>query len=58
MPRKVEEHRCESVEAAWEEEVQRRVRQIDSGEVTTVPWEEVRAKAYARFQARILLLKE
>jgi hypothetical protein len=28
------------------------VRQIDSGEVKTVPWEEVRAKAYARLHER------
>jgi putative addiction module component (TIGR02574 family) len=38
----------EGIEAAWAEEVERRVRQIDSGEVTTIPWEEVRAKLYAR----------
>lgn len=38
----------EEVQAAWAEEIERRVRQIDSGEVTTIPWEEVRAKAYAR----------
>jgi putative addiction module component (TIGR02574 family) len=38
----------EGVEAAWAEEIERRVRQIDSGEVTTIPWEEVRAKLFAR----------
>ena len=38
----------EGVEVAWAEEIERRVRQIDSGEVTTIPWEEVRAKLYAR----------
>lgn len=36
------------VEAAWAEEVERRVRQIETGEVRTIPWEEVRAKLYAR----------
>jgi putative addiction module component (TIGR02574 family) len=36
------------VEAAWSEEIERRVRQIDAGEVTTIPWEDVRAKLYAR----------
>jgi putative addiction module component (TIGR02574 family) len=36
------------LEAAWAEEIERRVRQIDSGEVKTIPWEEVRAKLYAR----------
>jgi putative addiction module component (TIGR02574 family) len=29
------------VEQAWQEEVQRRLRQIDRGEVKTIPWEEV-----------------
>ncbi len=38
----------EGVEAAWANEVERRVRQIDSAEVTTIPWEEVRAKLFAR----------
>lgn len=42
----------EGVEAAWAEEVERRVRQIDSGEVKTIPWEEVRAKLYARVHGR------
>ena len=32
------------VEAAWAEEIERRVRQLDSGEVKTIPWEEVRAR--------------
>ena len=38
----------ENVEAAWAEEIERRVRQIDSGEVETVPCEQVRAELYAR----------
>jgi putative addiction module component (TIGR02574 family) len=38
----------EGVEAAWAEEIERRIRQIDSGEVTTIPWEEVRARLFAR----------
>jgi putative addiction module component (TIGR02574 family) len=42
----------EGVEAAWAEEVERRVRQIESGEVETIPWEEVRAKLHARLHAR------
>lgn len=42
----------EDVEAAWSEEIERRVRQLDSGEVKTIPWEEVRAKLYARLHAR------
>ena len=42
----------EGVEAAWSEEIERRVRQIDSGEVRTIPWDEVRAKLYARLHDR------
>jgi putative addiction module component (TIGR02574 family) len=38
----------EDVEAAWSEEIERRIRQIDSGEVKTIPWEDVRAKLHAR----------
>jgi putative addiction module component (TIGR02574 family) len=38
----------EGVEAAWAEEIERRVRQIDSGEIKTIPWEQVRANLYAR----------
>jgi len=38
----------EDVEAAWAEEIERRVRQLDSGEVKTIPWEQVRANLYAR----------
>ena len=38
----------EGVEAAWAEEVERRVRQIEVGEVQTIPWDEVRAKLRAR----------
>jgi len=42
----------EGVEAAWAEEIERRVRQLDSGEVQTIPWEKVRAKLYARLHDR------
>jgi putative addiction module component (TIGR02574 family) len=42
----------EGVEAAWAEEIERRVRQIDSGEVKTIPWGDVRAKLYARLHDR------
>ena len=40
------------VEVAWAEEVERRVRQLDSGEVKTIPWAEVRAKLHAHLNAR------
>jgi putative addiction module component (TIGR02574 family) len=42
----------EGVEAAWAEEIERRIRQIDSGEVATIPWEEVRAKLHARLHGQ------
>ena len=36
------------VEKAWAEEVERRVRQLDAGEVETIPWEKVREELFAR----------
>ena len=36
------------VEAAWAEEVERRVRQVDAGEVEMIPWEQVRAELFSR----------
>lgn len=36
------------VEAAWAEEIERRVRQIDSGEVKLIPWQQVRAELFNR----------
>ena len=38
----------EGVEAAWAQEIERRVREIDTGDVKTIPWSEVRAKLHAR----------
>jgi putative addiction module component (TIGR02574 family) len=38
----------ENVEAAWAEEVERRVREIESGTVETIPWEQVRAELFSR----------
>lgn len=32
------------VELAWQEEIQRRLQQIDRGEVKTIPWEEVQRR--------------
>jgi len=42
----------DDVEAAWAEEIERRVREIDSGKVKTIPWSEVRAKLYARLREK------
>lgn len=32
------------VEKAWQEEVQRRLEQVERGEVKTIPWEEVQRR--------------
>ena len=40
------------VEAAWRQEVAARVAALDAGEVETIPWEEVRARLYARLSER------
>jgi putative addiction module component (TIGR02574 family) len=34
------------VEAAWSEEVARRVAELDAATVDTIPWEEVRAELF------------
>ena len=38
----------EGVEEAWRVEIERRMAELDSGAVETVPWEEVRARLYRR----------
>lgn len=37
----------EDTEAAWQEEIARRLREVESGKVRTVPWDEVRRKGRA-----------
>jgi putative addiction module component (TIGR02574 family) len=39
----------DNVEAAWAEEVERRIREVDTGQVKTIPWEQVRAELFGRF---------
>jgi putative addiction module component (TIGR02574 family) len=34
---------CPEIEAAWAAEAERRWQEIESGQVKTIPWEEVRA---------------
>ena len=34
----------EGVQAAWDEEVKRRIEELDSGSAKTIPWEEVRER--------------
>ena len=38
----------EGVEDAWRLEIERRMAELDSGAVQTVPWEELRARLYRR----------
>jgi putative addiction module component (TIGR02574 family) len=38
----------EDVDAAWEIEIERRMRQIDTGEVEMIPWETVMANLRAK----------
>ena len=43
--------RDEEVELAWEQEIQRRLGEIDRGEVQCVPWEQVRERFRRRRDA-------
>jgi putative addiction module component (TIGR02574 family) len=36
------------VEAAWSEEIKRRIAEIDAGTVELIPWEDVRAELFAQ----------
>jgi len=36
------------VEAAWSEEIARRIRELESGAVKAIPWEEVRRRISAK----------
>jgi putative addiction module component (TIGR02574 family) len=38
----------EEAEEAWRTEIERRITELDSGAVETVPWEELRARLYQR----------
>lgn len=38
-------------EEAWVAEVERRVAELDSGVVKTIPWDELRTKLYAKLNA-------
>jgi putative addiction module component (TIGR02574 family) len=39
-----------SVEEAWKQEIARRLRELDSGSVKTIAWEDVRRQLRARFE--------
>jgi putative addiction module component (TIGR02574 family) len=36
------------LEAAWKVEIQRRIKELDSGDVKTIPWEEVKNRLFQR----------
>ena len=38
----------QDVDDAWRVEIERRMAELDSGTVQTVPWEELRARLYRR----------
>jgi putative addiction module component (TIGR02574 family) len=38
-------------EAKWQKEIERRLSELDSGEVQTIPWESVRAKLSGKLKA-------
>ncbi len=40
------------VEAAWDEEIKRRIEEIDSGKVKPIPWEEARRQIDALLNGR------
>jgi putative addiction module component (TIGR02574 family) len=40
------------VEAAWAEEIKRRIQELDAGTAKTVPWEQVRQRLLSRLNAR------
>ncbi|HXT22258.1 MAG TPA: addiction module protein [Thermoanaerobaculia bacterium] len=41
-----------AIAQAWDEEVQRRVAEIDSGQAELIPWEEVRRQLFSRLNER------
>jgi putative addiction module component (TIGR02574 family) len=40
------------VEAAWNEEISRRVAELDAGTVETIPWESIRKELFGRRNER------
>ena len=45
----VEPGRSEDVERAWEEEIQRRIARIDSGEAKGRPWDDIKQDFDSRY---------
>jgi putative addiction module component (TIGR02574 family) len=38
----------QDLEAAWKVEIQRRIKELDSGDVKTIPWDEVKSSLFQR----------
>jgi putative addiction module component (TIGR02574 family) len=48
----LESEREPDVEAAWANEIERRVAELDAGTVRTVPWDDVRRRLIDRLNGR------
>lgn len=48
----LDEREDESVEQAWAEEIHRRIQEVESGTVQTIPWSEARRRLLALRDAR------
>lgn len=48
----LDEREDEAVEEAWAREIQRRMREVESGTVKTIPWSEARKRILALRDAR------
>jgi putative addiction module component (TIGR02574 family) len=40
----------EGITAAWDEEIEKRIQELDSGRAKTVPWEQVRKRNLAKLR--------
>ena len=49
MLESIEPPATEEVEQAWEQEIQRRIESVDSGEATARTWEEIKQDFKARY---------
>jgi putative addiction module component (TIGR02574 family) len=48
----LDEREDEAIEEAWAHEIQRRMREVESGTVKTIPWSEARKRILALRDAR------
>jgi putative addiction module component (TIGR02574 family) len=47
----LDEQEDEGVEEAWAQEIERRIREVESGAVKTIPWSEARRRLRERLDA-------